>query len=199
MIRKPLNQLTIRKLQSALILSGMMLFGLLSCDDEPVGPQFADAQNPIEQFVNSLTEGTVSVDDSEYLFGCFFEFQKEGRITDLCVKAPDDDTYGLTLWDLADSTVIMSITIEADSGVLTYADIIDVPVLNGSRMALTMVSDDWYIWEDGGGVIYPATFNDITILAYGLYYEPDGIQFPNEFYNDYYAGLADLVFEPKLE
>ncbi|MCP4121299.1 MAG: hypothetical protein GY751_06060 [Bacteroidetes bacterium] len=48
----------------------------------------------------------------------------------------------MTLWDLSDSKVILSITIDADSGVVTYADILDVPVLNGSRMALTMVLDD---------------------------------------------------------
>jgi len=199
MISKLLHQLAIRKLLSTLTLSGMMLFGLLSCNDEPVGPQFGDAQNPIQQLISSITYNQAYPDDGDYIFGCMFEFQEEGRITNLCVQAPDDDTYGLTLWDLSDTTIIISVSVVADSGVLSYADIVDVPVLNGSRVAVTMTSDDYYTWDDGGNNIFPTTVNDVVILGYGYIFNPVGAQFPDVFYSDYYAGLADLVFEPKLE
>jgi len=189
-----------KKLFGLIILAGVLSLGMISCNDDAVR-EFGDAQRPMTQFIDDLVLTNV-VSDLEYSTGCMYEIHKEGRITQLCLKVPDDDTYSVVLWDLTDTTAIDGITVAVDSGVLTCQAITDVPVLAGSRIAVSITSNDFYIYEHqvNGIVIYPATYGDVTILAYGEFLLPMGIQFPDQFFmDDYYAGIVDFVFEPKLD
>jgi len=192
-----------KNLVSTLALCTIILFAITSCGDDKEACEFGIAQNPILQFTNDLVLTRVDPDIGNYLIGSMLEFQKEGKITRLCLKAPNDGNYDLTLWDLSDSTVLTSIAVSADSGEIVYGDITDVPVLAGSRVAVTMSSANLGLYEYRNGVgtvtpIYPATYEDVTILGYGSISGPIGLQFPEDFFDFYYTGIADLIFKPKL-
>jgi len=116
----------------ALALATVFMFGLTSCGDD-TGRSFGDPQSPTQQFINTLDLVSTNVDDGRFTFGVVYEIQKEGRITKLCANVPNDGTYLLNLWDLSDTSVIASVNVEADSGVLSCADITDVQVSDGSR------------------------------------------------------------------
>jgi len=188
-----------KKLFGLIILAGVLVFGLDSCGDDNA-LEFGDPQRPIQQFTNGLALQFASVNDIDFVRGTMMEFQKAGRITELCVLLPDDETSDIILWDLADTSFITSVTVTADSGVHTCGEINDVQVLAGSRVAVTIISDDSYTWDNGSnGIIYPRTVEDVKILGSGSRDSPVGIQFPNVFRERLHNGSADLVFEPSLE
>lgn len=105
----------------------------------------------------------------------------------------------LTLWELPDATVITTITVTADSGQVVCEDITDVAVEIGSTMAVTMTGAQYFLWDNNGATIIPATSGDVEIQGFGLRENPVGVQFPNEFKDDFYFGLSDFVFEPLLD
>jgi len=191
-----------KKLLSTLALCAVILLSITSCGDDDAAREFGDAQHPTQQFINDLELTFVNTNDLPFSRGLIYEVIKEGRITKLCLQSPDADTYPVILWDMSDTTAIDGVNITADSGEYKCQDITDFQVLAGSRVAVSIVSDDVYLYEHpvNGIVIYPATYGDVTILAHGTFTQPMGIQFPNEsFHDDIYIGVVDFVFEPLLD
>jgi len=186
-----------KKLLSTLTLCAIILFGITSCGDD-TGPQFGPEQNPTKRFVDRLTLLGVPNDINSYTSGGIYEFQKDGRITKLCVMAPNDRTYQLTIWE-PPSTVITTISVTADSGQVVCGEIPEVLVTAGGSIAVTMTGAQYYIWDNGGATIIPTTSGDVEILGFGFKENPIGIQFPDEFKDDFYFGLSDFVFEPLLD
>lgn len=176
--------------------SVVMTSGLLiSCGDDADGPQFGPGQTPMQEFVLFLTEGDNAL-LSPFTFGSMLEFQKAGRISELCMIAKDNGVFQLTLWDLEDTTIITSTDVNAETRVLQCVDISDVLVADGDRVAVTITGTSSLFWNNNGSVIYPSSIGDVTILGFSLEDTSDGVEFPNGSRNDIYMGLSDIVFEP---
>ena len=169
---------------------------LAACDDEP-SITYGAEQTPIETFQNQLTFSSTTVDDAEYEYGCLFQVNKDGKITKLCANQPKDGIYRVTLWDLSDSSVVVSAQVEVDSGQTSYTDITDVDVKAGEKYSVSINSEHYYIYDDSpSNNIFPATVGDISVIGYGYILTPIGMQFYDEFYSDYIATLADVVYQP---
>lgn len=190
------------------VLAGMaLLMTTVSCDDDTSSPQYGPAQKAISDFVENLTYDDAYIDFGDFEFGCVYEFLEEGRITQFCVNVPDNGDYRVTLWDMTDTSVITFATVAvADSGEVSCLDITDIPVLAGAKIALTVLSQDYFWWDDGAlihGDIYPETVGSIKILEYrwegiGMV-DPLNPVFPGNINNTYYAGVAEFVFEALIE
>ena len=127
------------------------------------------------------------------------EFQKNGRISGLCLMAKFDGTFSLTLWDLSDTTIVTSRQVDAEARIMECVDITNVMVSAGDRLAVTMTGNSALFWDNNGSAIYPSSLGDVKILGFGLGESPGGVQFPNGFLDNRYMGLSDVVFEPLLE
>jgi len=186
------------KLLSALALFGILLFATSSCGNDADGPQFGPEQTPMQEFVPFLTEKENAL-LSPFTFGSMLEFQKAGRISGLCMMAKNSGSFHLSLWDLTDTTIIISIPVDAEARILQCIDISDVLVANGDRVAVTLTGSSSLFWDNNGSVIYPSSIGDVTILGFSLKDTSAGVEFPDGFRNDIYMGLSDIVFEPELD
>jgi len=159
------------------IVAGFLTLGLISCGDD-TGSQFGPVQMPVLTLTNDLdffnTEVNIIVSSE---FGCEFKFLSRGRITKLGTMLPDMDTYRITLWELPAQTVHTTLTVQADSGQLVFADIPDVIVETGDEYAVTVHANDVFSWFDGGNTIFPAIHGDIQIMRYGFKGDASGITY----------------------
>jgi len=186
-----------KNLLNSLVLCGVILLCITSCGDK--GKAFGDPQRPTQQFINTLDLTSSFFNDADFIFGCLYEFQKEGRITKLCARIPDDEIVTMLLWDLSDTTIVATTNLSTVTGDMTCGSSIDFEVLAGSRYAVTFRTNDYFTYDDGGGSIFPATFGDVKILGYGTFVMPVGNPFPNQFFNDHLSGVVDLVYEPLID
>lgn len=187
-----------KKLLEVIMLSGILATGITSCGDDVDEPQFGQGVNLLETFINRLNLAEFGSDLPAVTYGTVLEFQKEGRITQLCMMVPSADFFQLSLWDLIDTSLVTSFVMEPDSGLLFCRDLIH-PVQAGSRMAVSFTGPSVFIWDNDDNPIYPSTIFDVTILGCGFNNNPQGINFPDTFSDINYLGLADVVFEPKLD
>ena len=188
-----------------IMIAGVLSLGITSCDDDsPTGPIEGTPENPIESFVNSLNITDTYIDDDYYEFGVIMEFQSDGIIREVCVKMPDDGTYPVTIWNLADSSIVTTTSVTVNADEVTYASIGgDITVEAGVRIAVTVNSNDWYEYNNtNDDPIYPVTLGNVTILQYG-YKQTDMTEFPDVFQidaiNQYYAGDAGIIFIPLID
>lgn len=135
------------------------------------------------------------VNSSWYEFGPRLRFLKDGAITGLGMMMPDSGSYEVTLWDLSDTSIVTTVTIAADSGELKYVAIDPVQVQTDDRYSVTILSNDWYWFEDisGKNNFLPQTFDNVMIEDYA-YISGSTHQFPTDVFTDYLAGIQDIIF-----
>lgn len=186
--------------RTLIILSIIAIANFTACDSGSETNGDNSEQKPI--LALSQHDSTVLQDayinSSWYEFGPRLRFLKNGTVTGLGMMMPDSGSYEVTLWDLSDTSIVTTVTIAADSGEMKYMMIDPIHVHAEDRYSVTVLSDDWYWYEDVSGKenFLPQTFDEVMIEDYA-YIEGSTHQFPIEVYTDYLAGIQDVIFVPE--
>ncbi|MCP4121303.1 MAG: hypothetical protein GY751_06080 [Bacteroidetes bacterium] len=173
---------------------------LFSCKkDEAI--LYGPAQYPVETLSEELLYigATVNV-GLPLTAGMAMEILKDGRIKELCVRVPDNGSYSVRLWNLADTSVITSVTIPADVASTSCLSISEVRVRAGQILALSLHTWDFYIYQDElVQDIYPVNIGDIRLLNYIWTADQQPTVFPSMVAPTELRGIVDIKFEPELE
>lgn len=161
--------------------------------EQPLTALFAD------NTINNVDSNTTFVNSSNYEFGFEFEVTKNGKVTQLGTKNPDAGNIRISLWDLADTTVIAQSTITVVANTANFVALGSaVSLTTGKKYAITMQSNDWYNKERtaSAAYAYPITKGNVKITKYG--YSSGSFtpaKYPNNFSTSYIAGIADFTYE----
>jgi hypothetical protein len=190
------------KTRKLLVVAALLTFTIIACKEEET--KFGASISPIQNVVNSLPSFGYFRDEPT-VFGTQFRSSKDGRITELGIRA-GKGTYSVAVWDSSAQNIITSTTITAtDSTVFVYKDITDLAI---TANKVYIVSMNNQIAEGGGsgthvyryGITdYPFIQGDITLLRSCYRYTGGGSIFPfTTIGTDNISGIASFKFEPKL-
>lgn len=188
------------KLFSLAVLS---VLTIISCKQEET--KFGASISPIQNVVSSISNLSYFRDEPTVMSTQFIS-TKEGRITELGIRA-GKGTYVVSLWDSSAQSIITSTSITAsDSTVFKYKDITDVNIEANKVYFISMFNQ---IAEGGTGTHvfkYGVTGFPITqgnIILQGSYYKntANALAFPATSFSlntSLINGIADFKYEPKL-
>jgi len=186
-----------------ILMFGLLNLGITGCkDDEPT----FSTERPITAFYDDNTiSDPLSYDEipnsaSYWEFGFEFTVTKNGDIIQLGTKIPDNDNVRVTIWDLADTTVIAQKVITATDGVATFADLAsNVALSTGNKYAVTMYGNDYYFRVRTGGAVYvyPYTSGNVSItkFVYGARLAAAPATYPLGTTTAYISGLQDFSYK----
>jgi len=127
--------------------------------------------------------------------GYKFKSFKNGKITALGVRVPNNDEYRVTLWNFDTDEVLATVYINATSQLLSFEDITPVQISSGTNYVVSVNTNDYYVFNDSGNVIFPAEAEDILITEYRVRtgQNPDQI-LPHQSSTTSYVGMVDIKF-----
>ncbi|MCB0278167.1 MAG: hypothetical protein KDD94_01605 [Calditrichaeota bacterium] len=178
---------------------------IVACDDSSSSPKpepdlDLPEQKPTWEFIHqdSIILVDTRVNSGSFEFGTRMRFIKNGHIDSIGIQMPDSDSYRFTVWNLADTSIVLSTQIDVDSGEVKYMMISPIEIQAGDEIRITIQSNDWYRYTHTTNStiqIFPDTIGDIILIDYG-YFDGNSQSYPTEIYQNYYAGFADIVFKP---
>ncbi|MBJ6368669.1 DUF4082 domain-containing protein [Snuella sedimenti] len=129
--------------------------------------------------------------------GYKFKAFKNGKITALGIRVPNNDTYRVTLWNAETEEVLVTKNIVSSSGLLSFEAINPVNVTSGVAYFVSVNTNDYYTFNDSGNVMFPVESGDILITGYGVRSgtNPDQVM-PTQYSKTSYVGVVDIKFMP---
>ncbi len=176
----------------ALLLSGCGK-SVATSTEQPLTALFAD------NVISNVDSNTTFVNSSNFEFGFEFEVSKDGKVTQLGTHNPDAGSIRITLWDLADTSIIAQSTITVVANTPKFVALgTSVSLTTGKKYAISMQSNDWYNKErtSTAAYVYPIIKGNVKITKYGFSsgtFTP--AKYPTNFSLNYIAGIADFTYE----
>ncbi|MDO5971087.1 DUF4082 domain-containing protein [Flavivirga aquimarina] len=183
------------------IILGLLILGLnfVSCsknDDDDVQiventPEYP-MKSLIEDGVIELKNTTLNSPNT-FELGYKFKSFKNGQITALGIRVPDNDIYRVTLWNVDTEEILKTINITSSSGLLSFEDIEPVNIESGTLYFISINTNDYYIFNDDGNVVFPVETDNILVTGYGSKLGQNQ-SLPTQFTNTAYLGMVDIKF-----
>ncbi len=183
----------------------ILLFSLLSLcffncsnDDNGNSVTTGDPHYPMKSFLES---GAVQINQTQvnstvtFELGYRFKSFKNGQITALGIRVPDNESYRVTLWNMDTEEILAIANIQATAELLSFEDIAPVSVESGVDYFVSLSTSDYYRFGDNGNTIFPTEQDDIIILGYGTYIGNTQM-IPTQFSTTAYLGVVDIEFVP---
>ncbi|NMH88298.1 DUF4082 domain-containing protein [Flavivirga algicola] len=181
---------------------GLLILGLnfVSCskNDDSVEIIESTPEYPMKTLIeNGIMELNNTKVNSPNTFELGYKFKpfKNGKITALGVRVPENDTYRITLWNVDTEEILKTINVTSSSGLLSFEDIDPINIESGTSYFVSVNTNDYYSFNDGGNVIFPAEIDNILITGYGSYFGQNQT-LPVNFGNTAYLGMVDIKFIP---
>jgi hypothetical protein len=175
----------------------VLLFGcgkdISTSTEQPLTALFAD------NAISDVSLNDTFINSANYEFGFEFEVSKNGKVTQLGTHNPDAGNIRVSLWDLADTSIIAQSTITVIANMPNFVALgSPVSLTTGKKYAITMQSNDWYEKSRTAfaNYTYPIIKGNIKITKYGYSngtFTP--AKYPDNFETDYLAGIADFTYE----
>lgn len=129
--------------------------------------------------------------------GYRFKTFKEGKITALGIRVPENDDLRVTLWNADTEEIIKTQIIISTSGLLSFEDIEPLDIKSGVPYFISVNTNSYYIFNGGGNAIFPVESGDLLITDYGVRpgTNPDQIM-PTQYSKTSYIGMVDIKFVP---
>lgn len=186
----------VQKLVWGLIFIGIVLTGCSKNDEEIIIE--AEPQYPMKTLIESghmELKNTMPNWINHFEVGYKFKTFKNGKITALGIRVPENDDFRVTLWDADTEEIILSKQITSTSGLLSFEDIEPVNIESGVTYFVSVNTNSYYTFNDGGNVIFPIESGDVLITEYGVRSgtNPDQIM-PSQFSKTSYVGMVDIKF-----
>ncbi len=133
--------------------------------------------------------------DFPVTFELGYEFKsfKNGKITALGVRVPDNDTYRVTLWNVDTEEILKTVDVISTSGLLSFEDIEPINIESGITYFVSINTNDYYVFNDDGNVMFPVESDNILVMGYAV--KPGFNQFlPTQLIKTSYLGMVDIKF-----
>lgn len=173
----------------------VMCFTSCSKDDEEVIVN-EPAQYPMKTLIESgHMNVTYEKVDWVNTFELGFKFKsfKNGNITALGVRVPNNKSYRVTLWNLDNEEVLVTSYVQATSGLISFQDIQPIAINSGVSYFVSVNTNDYYQFSNGGNDLFPVESGDVLITGYGSYFGTSQM-LPPTFSNTAYLGMVDIKF-----
>ncbi|WP_203258720.1 DUF4082 domain-containing protein [Hyunsoonleella ulvae] len=177
-----------------------IIMSISSCskDDDSIQYIEADPQFPMKTLLES---GAVELTGTKvnwvntYELGYEFKTFKNGKITALGVRIPDNGEFRVTLWNSDTEEILVTQNVISTSGLISFEDIAPVQISSGTRYFISVNTNSYYIFSNDGNIIFPAETDDIIILSYGGIFGT-AQALPTITSQTDYVGVVDVKFIP---
>ncbi|MFD2725995.1 DUF4082 domain-containing protein [Hyunsoonleella rubra] len=180
-------------------LVALTLFSSCSKNDDDTQPVEAEPQFPMKTLLEigpmELTD-TVTDLDSFIELGYEFKAFKNGKITALGVRIPNNGEFRVTLWNSVTEEILATQMVTSTSGLLSFEDIAPIHINSGTRYLVSVNTNSYYFFYDSGEIVFPAEADDFIITTCAYTYGADQ-NFPSVTVSDQYAGMVDIKFVPE--
>tara|TARA_R110002050_G_scaffold300540_1_gene470404 strand:+ start:12695 stop:13273 length:579 start_codon:yes stop_codon:yes gene_type:complete len=134
--------------------------------------------------------------DLQIEMGYKFKSFKNGKITALGVRIPNNGLYRVTLWNAETEDILITKNITSTSGLLSFEDIQPIEISSGVSYFISVNTLDHYIFsssENAESNIFPIESGNILIEGYSTYLGENQI-LPSELIKTHYKGMVDFKF-----
>lgn len=125
--------------------------------------------------------------------GYKFKSFKNGTITALGIRVPNNGVYRVTLWHVETEEILATTNITSSSGLLSFEDIAPVIINSGTAYFVSVNTNDYYLFNDLGNDLFPVEIGNILISSYGSNYGTSQTM-PTTFSETSYLGMVDVKF-----
>ncbi len=178
------------------LLAITLFFTSCSKEDDTIEEIEVSSQFPMKSLIES---GHMSVNyqkiNSPSTFEIGYEFKsfKNGKITALGIRVPNNKTYRVTLWNNDTEEILVTKNIVSSSGLLSFEDIAPIEISSGTAYFVAVNTNDYYQFTNSGNNLFPAQSGDILITGYGSNFGTSQT-LPTTFSETSYLGMVDVAF-----
>ncbi|MDO5980519.1 DUF4082 domain-containing protein [Flavivirga spongiicola] len=188
-----------QKIILGLTIIALSLFNCSKNDDEiEIVEVEAIPQYPMKSLIES---GHMQVNyqkvDGPSIFEIGYKFKsfKDGKITALGIRVPNNDIYRVTLWNVETETILATTMVTSSSGLLSFEAIEPITISSGTAYFVSVNTNDYYQFTNAGNDLFPVEMGDILISGYGSNYGTSQT-LPDTFSETSYLGMVDIKFVP---
>ncbi|WP_282135862.1 DUF4082 domain-containing protein [Seonamhaeicola maritimus] len=127
--------------------------------------------------------------------GYRFKSFKNGEITALGIRVPDNGSYRVTVWNVDTQEILGTAYVTSTSGLLSFEDIDPINIESGTEYFVGINTNDYYIFNDSGNDIFPVESNNILVLGYSAQFGANQV-LPGNLVTTAYLGMVDVKFVP---
>ncbi len=181
------------------IILGLVIFGLslIGCSkhDDGIAHIESTPEYPMKTLIEDGVMELINSKNSPNTFELGYKFKpfKNGKITALGIRVPDNDVYRVSLWNVDTEELLKTVEITSSSGLLSFEDISPIQLESGTAYFVSVNTNDYYIFNDGGHPIFPVETNNILVLGYGVYLGFNQT-LPENYVKTSYLGMVDIKF-----
>ncbi|SDX99383.1 protein of unknown function [Lutibacter oricola] len=192
-----------KTLKSILVLA-VLISTIISCsknDEEDELILTVDPQYPLKELIfNGEVEQVYTYINKPFKLEVGYKFKtfKNGEITALGVRLPDNESYRVTLWNADTEEILATQQVLSSAGILSFENIEAVQITSGTNYFVSVNTSDYYSFknaESGEIDIFPIESGDVLITAYGNYVGVNQI-LPTTYSESSYLGMVDIKFIP---
>ncbi|MFI1773796.1 hypothetical protein [Thalassobellus citreus] len=176
----------------------LLTFSSCSKDDNEEIDDVFMPQYPMKALIESgymqVTYEKVNEPDT-FEFGYKFKSFKNGKITALGIRVPNNGIYRVTLWNVDTEEILITKHITSSSGLLSFEDIDDVNVDSGTNYYVSINTNDYYQFSSPEEGLFPVESGDILITGASSNLGTEQV-LPFAFSEQFYIGIVDVKFVP---
>ncbi|MEC3908072.1 DUF4082 domain-containing protein [Tamlana sp. 2201CG12-4] len=181
------------------LIFALIILSVLSCskDDDTViveaAPEYP-MKSLMEAGVMELKSTKVNGINTHEI-GYRFKAFKNGKITALGIRVPENDTYRVTLWNADTQEILKTAYIDSTSGLLSFEDIEPINISSGTEYYVAVNTNDYYVFNDNGNPMFPVESHNILIVGYSAQFGANQA-LPVNVIKTAYLGMVDVKFVP---
>ncbi|GAA3641841.1 DUF4082 domain-containing protein [Flavivirga jejuensis] len=130
---------------------------------------------------------------STFEIGYKFKSFKNGTITALGIRVPNNGVYRVTLWHIETEEILVTTDITSSSGLLSFEDIAPVAINSGTAYFVSVNTNDYYQFTNSGNDLFPVEIGNMLISGYGSNFGTSQT-LPATFSETSYLGMVDIKF-----
>lgn len=173
----------------------LMTFSSCSKNDDEIIVVEAIPQYPMKSLIESghMQVTYEKVNDLTLELGYKFKSFKNGKITALGIRVPNNDVYRVTLWNLETEEILSTKHITSSSGLLSFEDIEAVDINSGTNYYVAINTNDYYQFSSPDTGLFPVEAEDILITGSSSSLGTNQT-LPVVFSEQFYIGIVDIKF-----
>lgn len=169
----------------------------LSCGNDDVETPPQPSQFPMKTLIeNGILDLNSTVNSpNTFELGYLFKTFKNGKIKSVSIRIPSNDSYRVSLWNFDTKELLITQQIQSSNGLISTKEISPITINSSVNYFISVNTNDYYIFNKGGAVIFPTDIGDVLVKSYGSYLGTTQI-LPTTFSTTNYLGMVDFEFVP---
>jgi hypothetical protein len=181
-----------------ILLFSILIFNSCSKNDDTINAEILP-QYPMKSLIESgymdLQYTMVDWDFTKEV-GYRFKSFKNGKITSLGIRIPNNGEYRVTLFNADTEEILITKYITSTSELLSFEEINPIHIESGVAYFISVNTNDFYTFNESGNDIFPVEMGDILIsnTSSSTGTNPNQIM-PTQNSTSMYLGMVDIKFQ----